>query len=76
MPRKVQRRVSYHNDAQFLIRTGKAVLKDDRLPLAKRHELDRRLRDLAMDLLGALDTVKAAPAGGAVSPRTKISAGE
>lgn len=53
MGRRPKQRASYYDDAQFLLRMGKAVLNDERLPQEMRHDIESRARDLAVILMSA-----------------------
>jgi hypothetical protein len=53
MGRKPKQRVSFYDDAQHLLRMGKAVLDDSRLPMEWRGRIEAKARDLASELLSA-----------------------
>lgn len=54
MPRPIQMRASYRNDAAFLLRLEAAVDKDDRQNDVWRRETCNLIRQLAQKLLGAV----------------------
>jgi hypothetical protein len=53
MPRPVAIRLSYRDDAGFLLRLESAVLKDDRQTPEWRDDTAKQIRQLAMRLLEA-----------------------
>jgi hypothetical protein len=53
MPRRPKLRVSYYDDAQFLLRLGKAILDDKSRPEDWRRAMDERIRALAAELMTA-----------------------
>jgi hypothetical protein len=52
MPRRPKMRVSYYDDAQFLLRLGNAILRDTKRPEEWRNKMDNLIRHLAMELMG------------------------
>lgn len=53
MPRKPKIRVSFYQDAQFLLRLGEAIHRDKTFPLSWRNEMGDRIKSLAVRLLNA-----------------------
>lgn len=53
MSRPVEMRVSYCDDAAYLLRLEKAVRKDDRQPAAWRNSTAKMVRSLSLQLLNA-----------------------
>ncbi len=53
MARRPKLRASFYDDAQFLMRLGKAVLDDASLPRNWRNDIEHRCRQLAADLMQA-----------------------
>ena len=58
MPRPVKIRVSYRDDASFLLRLEAAVVRDDRRPEEWKTETAGMIRQLAMRLLDAEKTTQ------------------
>jgi hypothetical protein len=53
MSRPVEMRVSYCDDAAYLLRLEKAVTKDERQPVAWRNNTAKMVRRLSLQLLNA-----------------------
>jgi hypothetical protein len=53
MPRPVAIRLSYRDDAGYLLRLESAVVKDERQTTEWRDETAKQIRQLSMRLLGA-----------------------
>lgn len=58
MARKPKLRVSYVDDAQYLLRLENAIMRDGSRPLEWRREMAGRVKELAVDFLQAPARVK------------------